>query len=60
MYPDVRLKVLLTILCAVALHYIFLSGYEKEILAYCTYALSAYTLIVIVIRIPRIASKIKR
>ncbi len=44
LYPPVWVTALLVVLCAVALIYTFLGGYEEHPLAYVTYILSFYTL----------------
>ncbi len=44
----------------VSLLYVFLGGKNLEVVAYISYLVSAYTLTVVCIRVPRIVKKIKR
>ena len=47
LFPPVWLLLLLTPLCAAALIFVFVSGWENTAVAYITYALSFYTLTVV-------------
>ncbi|MBR4112596.1 MAG: hypothetical protein IKK53_06150 [Ruminiclostridium sp.] len=56
-YPPVWLIALLVPVCAAALVYTFVCGYEEHPVAYLTYILSFYTLTCIVIRCTKIIPK---
>lgn len=57
--PGIAPIVLLTPLCTAALIYVFVMSWEATIVGYIVYALSAYTLTVLVINMPVIASKLR-
>lgn len=55
----VGVLVLLTILTIVGLCYVFINRIEASLIAYVAYAVSAYTLVAICVRIPRLARSVK-
>lgn len=59
LYPHIALIVILTVLSAVSLVAAFVVMPENEIVNYSSYVLSAYTLTVICIRVPRIIKGVK-
>lgn len=59
LHPGVWCTLLLTIISTALLVYIFANGFEKSLLAYAVYVLSAYTLVVLSLHIPGIAKGTK-
>lgn len=57
LYPPLWVIILLVPICAVALVYTFIGGYEAHPLAYATYVLSFYTLTVVVMRCIKVIPK---
>ena len=58
-HPGITLSVLLSVICAAALVYVFVAGQEETIMAYVVYALTTYALTVFAINTPEMAAKIK-
>ncbi len=57
LYPPVRAIALLVPICAAALIFIFVKGYEQHPAAYAAYVLSFYTLTAVVMRCIRVVPK---
>ncbi len=57
--PDAKITVVLVFLSAVLLPYIFLTGLKEDVVAFLVYALSAYTLTVLCMKIPWAYKKTK-
>jgi len=52
-YPHVLIEVLLALVCAAALTVVFVNRLEQSIFAYVVYAVSAYSLTIVVVRLVR-------
>lgn len=57
LWPGILIKLLLTVVSAFLLVYTFAWGREDTLIAYCSYGVSAYTLVILALDIPKIVRK---